>query len=49
MRIDDDIGQDLGLVNGSQAFSTMFRYDHGTDSSYEIVLSTFGPELSPAL
>jgi predicted amino acid-binding ACT domain protein len=42
--IDKDLGQALGLVNGSQVFSAMFRYDHGEATSYEIVLSTFGPE-----
>lgn len=44
IRIDEEIGQPLGLVNGSQVFSTMFRYDHNGSSSYEMVLSTFGPE-----
>ncbi len=44
IRIKDDIGRRLGLVDGSQAFSTMFRYEQNGRSSYEIVLSTFGPE-----
>lgn len=44
IRIDEELGQALGLVNGSQVFSAMFRYDHDDTTSYEIVLSTFGPE-----
>ncbi len=44
IRIDEELGQALGLVNGSQVFSAMFRYDHNGSTSYEIVLSTFGPE-----
>ena len=44
IRIDQEIGEPLGLVNGSQVFSTMFRYDGKGSSSHEIVLSTFGPE-----
>ncbi|WP_019176240.1 hypothetical protein [Methanomassiliicoccus luminyensis] len=44
IKIDKELGDPLGLVNGSQVFSTMFRYDYGGASSYEIVLSTFGPE-----
>jgi len=42
--IDQEIGEPLGLVNGSQVFSTMFRYEGKDTSSHEIVLSTFGPE-----
>jgi predicted amino acid-binding ACT domain protein len=44
IKIDEELGQTLGLVDGSQVFSTMFRYDYGGTSSYELVLSTFGPE-----
>jgi predicted amino acid-binding ACT domain protein len=44
IRIDEELGQALGLANGSQVFSTMFRYDYNSLSSYELVLSTFGPE-----
>jgi len=44
IKIKEEIGRRLGLVDGSQVFSTMFRYDHNGSSSYEIVLSTFGPE-----
>lgn len=44
IKIDEELGQALGLVNGSQVFSTMFRYDYNGASSYELVLSTFGPE-----
>ncbi len=34
----------MGLVNGSEVFSSMFRYEHGEREAYEIVLSPFGPE-----
>jgi predicted amino acid-binding ACT domain protein len=44
IKIDEELGQAIGLVNGSQVFSAMFRYDHNGSTSYEIVLSTFGPE-----
>lgn len=44
IKIDEELGQALGLVNGSQVFSAMFRYDHNGSTSYELVLSTFGPE-----
>ncbi len=44
IEINEELGQALGLVNGSQVFSTMFRYDYNDMSSYELVLSTFGPE-----
>lgn len=44
IKIDQELGDPLGLVNGSQVFSTMFRYDYKATSSYEIVLSTFGPQ-----
>ena len=38
------IGEYLGLVDGSQIFSVLFRYDDGESRSYELVLSNFGPE-----
>ncbi len=44
IKIDEELGEALGLVNGSQVFSAMFRYDHNGSTSYELVLSTFGPE-----
>ncbi len=44
IKINEELGQALGLVNGSQVFSAMFRYDHNGSTSYELVLSTFGPE-----
>lgn len=44
LKIGERIGRPLGLVDGSQVFSTMFRYDYNGSRSYEIVLSTFGPE-----
>ncbi|WP_400259912.1 hypothetical protein [Candidatus Methanomassiliicoccus intestinalis] len=39
-----EIGEYLGLVDGSQIFSVLFRYDDGESKSYELVLSNFGPE-----
>jgi len=44
IKITPKIGDPLGLVNGSEVFSSMFRYEIGGKSSYEIVLSPFGPE-----
>ncbi|MDD1747265.1 MAG: hypothetical protein LUQ16_05845 [Methanomassiliicoccales archaeon] len=44
VRISERIGRPLGLVDGSQVFSTLFKYDHEGKASYEIVLSTIGPE-----
>jgi predicted amino acid-binding ACT domain protein len=44
IKISDRLGRPLGLVDGSQVFSTMFIYEHEGKSSYELVLSTLGPE-----
>jgi predicted amino acid-binding ACT domain protein len=44
VKISEKIGRPLGLVEGSQVFSTMFNYEHQGKVSYEIVLSTIGPE-----
>jgi predicted amino acid-binding ACT domain protein len=44
IKISERIGRPLGLVDGSQVFSTMFKYEHEGKVSYEIVLSTIGPE-----
>ncbi len=44
VRIPAAVGGPLGMVNGSQVFSRMFRYDQGGHRSYEIALSSFGPE-----
>jgi len=44
VRISEKLGRPLGLVDGSQVFSTVFRYSYNGSRSYEIVLSTFGPE-----
>ncbi len=44
VKVSDRVGKPLGLSDGSQVFSTMFRYDYNGSRSYEIVLSTFGPE-----
>ncbi len=44
VKISERIGRPLGLVDGSQVFSTMFRYEHEGKVSHEIVLSTIGPE-----
>jgi len=34
----------LGLEDGSQVYSTLFRYEHNGSKGHEMVLSTFGPE-----
>jgi predicted amino acid-binding ACT domain protein len=44
IKITPKIGDPLGLVDGSEVFSSMFRYEIGGKGSYEIVLSPFGPE-----
>ncbi|QLH74577.1 MAG: hypothetical protein HPY73_03335 [Methanomassiliicoccales archaeon] len=42
--VTEKIAKALGLVDGSQVYTTMFRYDRDGFSGYEIVASTFGPE-----
>jgi hypothetical protein len=42
--ISKKIGEPLGLVDGSEVFSSMFKYEIDDKSSFEIVLSPFGPE-----
>ena len=42
--ISPKVGEPLGLVNGSEVFSSMFKYECGEKEAYEIVLSPFGPE-----
>ena len=44
IKISKKIGEPLGLVDGSEVFSSMFKYEIDGKSSYEIVLSPFGPE-----
>jgi len=44
VRIGDKIRRRLGLEDGSQVYSTLFRYEHGGSKGHEMVLSTFGPE-----
>jgi len=44
IRISPKVGEPLGLVDGSEVFSSMFKYESNGKSSYEIVLSNFGPE-----
>ncbi|MGQ9587405.1 MAG: hypothetical protein ACUVT7_03360 [Thermoplasmata archaeon] len=44
IRISQKIGEPLGLVDGSEVFSSMFMYEINGKVSYEIVLSPFGPE-----
>ena len=38
------LGELLGLVDGSEVFSSMFKYEVGGKEACEIVLSPFGPE-----
>ncbi|OGS51750.1 MAG: hypothetical protein A3K75_06475 [Euryarchaeota archaeon RBG_13_61_15] len=42
--ISEKIGEPLGLVDGSEVFSSMFRYEIEDRGTFEIVLSPFGPE-----
>jgi predicted amino acid-binding ACT domain protein len=44
IKISKKIGEPLGLVDGSEVFSSMFKYEINGKSSFEIVLSPFGPE-----
>ncbi|MDQ1371849.1 MAG: hypothetical protein QG582_764 [Candidatus Thermoplasmatota archaeon] len=44
IRISPKIGTPLGLVDGSEVFSSMFRYEAEGKGTFEIVLSPFGPE-----
>jgi len=40
----EKVAKSLGLVDGSQVYTTMFRYERDGACGYEIVASTFGPE-----
>ncbi|MGE4274520.1 MAG: ACT domain protein [Candidatus Methanomethylophilaceae archaeon] len=42
--IDKDIGEAAGLVDGSQVYSTLFKYEEGNVKKYEMILSTYAPE-----
>lgn len=44
IKIIQRIGEPLGLVDGSEVFSSMFKYEINGKSSYEVVISPFGPE-----
>jgi predicted amino acid-binding ACT domain protein len=44
VKICHEIGEPLGLVDGSEVFSSLFGYEAGGKGTYEIVLSPFGPE-----
>lgn len=44
IKISKKVGEPLGLVDGSEVFSSMFKYEIDGRSSFEIVLSPFGPE-----
>jgi predicted amino acid-binding ACT domain protein len=44
IKISPKVGDPLGLVNGSEVFSSMFKYECGEKEAYELVLSPFGPE-----
>jgi len=44
IKISPRIGAPLGLVDGSEVFSSMFKYEINGMGTYEIVLSPFGPE-----
>lgn len=44
IKISPKVGEPLGLVDGSEVFSSMFKYEYGKREAFEIVLSPFGPE-----
>ncbi|MCJ7561535.1 MAG: hypothetical protein MUO84_00805 [Thermoplasmata archaeon] len=44
IKISQKIGAPLGLVDGSEVFSSMFNYEANGKGTFEIVLSPFGPE-----
>ena len=44
IKISQKVGEPLGLVDGSEVFSSMFKYEVDGRGSFEIVLSPFGPE-----
>ena len=44
IKISPKVGEPLGLIDGSEVFSSMFKYEVDGKSSFEIVLSPFGPE-----
>jgi predicted amino acid-binding ACT domain protein len=44
IKISQKVGEPLGLVDGSEVFSSMFKYEVDGKGSFEIVLSPFGPE-----
>jgi hypothetical protein len=44
IKISTKVGEPLGLVDGSEVFSSMFRYEIDSKGTFEIVLSPFGPE-----
>ena len=44
IKIIQKLGEPLGLVDGSEVFSSMFKYEINGKSSYEVVISPFGPE-----
>jgi predicted amino acid-binding ACT domain protein len=44
VKIGEKIRRRLGLEDGSQVYSTLFRYEQNGSRGHEMVLSTFGPE-----
>jgi predicted amino acid-binding ACT domain protein len=40
----DRISESLGLLDDSEVFTTMFKYEGDGKTSYEVVVSPFGPE-----
>jgi hypothetical protein len=44
IKIIQKLGEPLGLVDGSEVFSSMFKYEINGKSGFEVVISPFGPE-----
>lgn len=42
--IGEKIAEPLGMLDESEVFTTMFRYEEGESNSYEVIVSPFGPE-----
>ncbi|MDD3398316.1 MAG: ACT domain protein [Candidatus Methanomethylophilaceae archaeon] len=42
--IDSDISEAVGMAEGSQVYSTLFKYEEGNAKKYELILSTYAPE-----
>lgn len=42
--IDRRLAEAMGMLEGNQVYSVLFRYDQSGSKSYELILSAFGPD-----